>query len=172
MAFTRQLLRSGRKCFQSCMNTWTRPYSSDGVPGSSYYVVPLPKLSPTMSAGTLSAWLKEPGDKVHVHDLLFEVTTEELVEEAYRMGDFAGKVTLLIESQEEGYLGPIFAKLGSTLPVGTPIALFAEDKQTLEKLYQMECPNVNIYDAPASSVKCLPWQSYLKESSKTDTGCM
>ena len=53
-------------------------------------VITMPMLSPTMTEGSLLKWTKEPGDKLEPYDLLFELETESLTEEAYRLGDFAG----------------------------------------------------------------------------------
>lgn len=50
----------------------------------------MPSLSHTMQSGRISAWLKAPGDCVSVYDIVAEVTTDNLVEEAYRLDDFAG----------------------------------------------------------------------------------
>lgn len=54
------------------------------------YILPMPSLSHTMQSGRISAWLKAPGDCVSVYDIVAEVTTDNLVEEAYRLDDFAG----------------------------------------------------------------------------------
>lgn len=42
--------------------------------------------------------------QVHAYDVVCEVATHGLVESAYAVGDFAGEVTLLVESQEDGVL--------------------------------------------------------------------
>ncbi len=56
-------------------------------------VVAMPMLSPTMTEGSLLGWMKDTGDQVEPYDLLFELETESLTEEAYRMGDFEGEIT-------------------------------------------------------------------------------
>jgi len=43
-----------------------------------------------MTEGSLLSWMRQPGDQVEPYDLLFELETESLTEEAYRMGDFEG----------------------------------------------------------------------------------
>jgi len=63
------------------------------------------------------------------------------VEQAYRLGDFAGSVTLLIESQEDGVLARVLAPEGASLPVGTPIAL----------VYDGATPPSSAAAAPSSS---------------------
>ena len=49
-------------------------------------------LSPTMTEGSLLSWMKSTGDQVEPYDLLFELETESLTEEAYRVGDFEGVI--------------------------------------------------------------------------------
>lgn len=62
-------------------------------PDSRVIILTLPMLSPTMTQGSLSGWAKNPGDVVEPYDLVYELETETLTEEAYRMGDFAGEWT-------------------------------------------------------------------------------
>ena len=56
-------------------------------------IVAMPMLSPTMTEGALLRWNKNPGDQLEPYDLLFELETESLTEEAYRLGDFAGRLS-------------------------------------------------------------------------------
>lgn len=37
----------------------------------------MPALSPTMTTGTISAWLKNPGDKLSAGDVLAEIETDK-----------------------------------------------------------------------------------------------
>ncbi len=62
-----------------------------------------------------------------------------------QVGDFAGNVTLLIESQEEGFVGAILVKEG-TMPVGTPVGLFVENSKNLPSASTYQCPTTNAYD--------------------------
>jgi pyruvate/2-oxoglutarate dehydrogenase complex dihydrolipoamide acyltransferase (E2) component len=112
------------------------------------------------------------------------VSTDTLVEEAYKVDDFAGTVTLLIESQEEGLLTHILVPEGQQVPVGTPIAIINEEAGSASQQQQQQgkaasqsytCPSSNVYDSQQPSVRVLEWQSYLKDSSKapgSDCGCM
>ena len=63
------------------------------TPDSRVIVVTLPMLSPSMTQGSLSGWAKNQGDVVEPYDLVYELETETLTEEAYRVGDFAGEWT-------------------------------------------------------------------------------
>src|ERR1700761_8906144 len=66
--------------------------------------IEMPKLSDTMTTGTLVKWLKKEGDKVASGDMLAEVETE--------------KATMELECFFDGTLLKIFAPAGSSVPRG------------------------------------------------------
>ena len=70
--------------------------------------VKLPKLADTLVEGTVSRWLKRPGERVGRGEPLVEVETD--------------KVNTELESPYEGVLTEIVAAEGSTVPVGDVIA--------------------------------------------------
>ena len=141
-------------------------------PPDDSYIVPMPKLSHRMTQGKIIKWLKRPGDKVNQYDILFEVSTHELVEEVFKVDKFASSVSLLVESQEDGYLARILVdESDQNVTVGAPVALFVESEEALRKAVD-ELPATwkpqtsNVYDAAQPRVNVLPWQSYLKEASR------
>jgi pyruvate dehydrogenase E2 component (dihydrolipoamide acetyltransferase) len=70
----------------------------------------MPALSPTMTDGKLSKWLKKEGDAVRSGDVLAEIETD--------------KATMEVEAVDEGILGKILVAEGSEgVPINTPIAL-------------------------------------------------
>lgn len=69
----------------------------------------MPKLSDTMTEGTLLRWRKKKGEKVEVGDILAEVETD--------------KATMEMEAFEEGTLADIFVEEGGKVAVGASIAL-------------------------------------------------
>ena len=69
----------------------------------------MPKLSDTMTEGTLLRWHKKKGDKIAVGDILAEVETD--------------KATMEMESFEEGTLADVFVAEGGKVLVGAPLAL-------------------------------------------------
>ena len=71
--------------------------------------ITMPKLSDTMTEGTLLRWRKKKGDKVAVGDILAEVETD--------------KATMEMEAFEEGTLADIFVPEGGKAAVGAAIAL-------------------------------------------------
>ncbi len=78
--------------------------------------ITMPKLSDTMTEGTLLRWCKQKGDKVDIGDLLAEVETD--------------KATMEMESFEEGILSEIFVPAGAKVAVGAPIALVLGKNET------------------------------------------
>jgi len=71
--------------------------------------ITMPKLSDTMTEGTLLRWRKKKGDKVEVGDILAEVETD--------------KATMEMEAFEEGVLTDIYVPEGGKIVVGAAIAL-------------------------------------------------
>jgi pyruvate dehydrogenase E2 component (dihydrolipoamide acetyltransferase) len=75
--------------------------------------ITMPKLSDTMTEGTLLRWRKKKGDKVEVGDILAEVETD--------------KATMEMESFEEGNLAEIFVPEGGKVVIGAPLALVLKE---------------------------------------------
>ena len=71
--------------------------------------ITMPKLSDTMTEGTLVAWKKKKGDKISSGDVIAEVETD--------------KATMEMEAFEEGELTEIFVQEGQKVAVGEKIAL-------------------------------------------------
>ncbi len=83
--------------------------------------VTMPALSPTMTEGTLSRWLKAEGDKVAAGDIIAEIETD--------------KATMEVEAVDEGVIGKILVKAGTEgVAVNTPIAILLEDGEDASAL--------------------------------------
>src|SRR5438874_5442984 len=70
--------------------------------------IQMPKLSDTMTEGTLVAWKKKKGDKVSTGDVIAEIETD--------------KATMEWESPEDGTLTEIYVQEGGKVNVGDKIA--------------------------------------------------
>ena len=78
----------------------------------------MPALSPTMTEGKLSRWLKKVGDDVRSGDVIAEIETD--------------KATMEVEAVEEGKLAQILVEEGAEgVAVNTPIAVLAADGESL-----------------------------------------
>ena len=88
--------------------------------GKKATVVRMPKMSDTMTEGTISAWLKKVGDKVKSGDILAEVETD--------------KATMELENYEDGtllYTGP---KAGEAVVVDGILAIIGEEGADVQAL--------------------------------------
>jgi pyruvate dehydrogenase E2 component (dihydrolipoamide acetyltransferase) len=79
----------------------------------------MPKLSDTMTEGTLIAWKKKKGEKVAAGDVLAEIETD--------------KATMEWESPEDGTLTEIYVDEGGKVEVGQRIAFIGEPGENGDK---------------------------------------
>ena len=75
--------------------------------------IQMPKLSDTMTEGTLVAWKKKKGEKVAAGDVIAEIETD--------------KATMEWESPEDGVLTEIFVEEGGKVNVGDKLAFIGEE---------------------------------------------
>jgi pyruvate dehydrogenase E2 component (dihydrolipoamide acetyltransferase) len=84
----------------------------------------MPALSPTMTEGNVTKWLKQEGDEVHSGDVLAEIETD--------------KATMEFEAVDDGRLGKILVPEGTQgIKVNQPIAVLlgeGEDPSALDRL--------------------------------------
>ncbi len=78
----------------------------------------MPALSPTMTEGTLSRWLKKEGEAVRAGDVIAEIETD--------------KATMEVEAVDEGVLGKILVADGTQgVKVNEPIAILVEQGEAV-----------------------------------------
>ncbi len=77
----------------------------------------MPQLGETVAEGTLSVWAKAVGDMVQPGDVLFEIETD--------------KTSMEITATVAGKLVAIHVEKGKTVPVGTVVAVVAQDGETV-----------------------------------------
>ena len=81
-------------------------------------IIEMPKLSDTMSVGTLVKWHKNIGDTIQNGDILAEVETD--------------KATMELENFDDGTLIEIFVGEGEEVPVGSPLAAIGESGEKVD----------------------------------------
>jgi pyruvate dehydrogenase E2 component (dihydrolipoamide acetyltransferase) len=81
-------------------------------------IIEMPKLSDTMTVGTLVKWLKKEGDVVKSGDNLAEVETD--------------KATMELESFFDGTILKIFAEAGSQVALGEPLCAVGKPGESVE----------------------------------------
>src|SRR6201999_4506658 len=75
--------------------------------------VVMPQMGESIVEGTLTKWLKKPGDKVERDEPLFEISTD--------------KVDTEIPSPSAGTLGELLVQEGQTVQVNAVVARISED---------------------------------------------
>jgi len=83
-------------------------------------IVKMPKLSDTMTDGTVAAWHKKVGDKVKSGELLAEIETD--------------KATMEFESFQDGVLLHIGVEKGKTAPVDSILAILGKEGEDISAL--------------------------------------
>src|SRR6202171_536105 len=86
--------------------------------------IQMPKLSDTMTEGTLVAWKKKKGDKVSTGDVIAEIETD--------------KATMEWESPEDGVLSEIYVEEGGKVNVGDKIAFIGGEGEEAPKTEKKE----------------------------------
>src|SRR5512140_759240 len=84
--------------------------------------IQMPKLSDTMTEGTLVAWKKKKGDQVSAGEVLAEIETD--------------KATMEWESPEDGTLTEIYVQEGGKVNVGDKIAFIGGEGEEAAKAEQ------------------------------------
>ncbi len=101
-----------------------QPATSNQLPAG-VVVVTMPRLSDTMTEGTVAKWLKKVGDKVNEGDILAEIETDKATMEFESFN--AG--TLLYIGINDGQSAPVDSVLAIIGPEGTDITGVAENFQ-------------------------------------------
>lgn len=89
-------------------------------------IIEMPKLSDTMTEGTLVKWLKKEGDKVAVGDVLAEVETD--------------KATMEMAANDDGILGKIYVAAGSKAVLGAALAVLVEEGEAVPEAPAAKAP--------------------------------
>ncbi len=97
-------------------------------------LIDMPKLSDTMTVGTLVNWLKNEGDPVSNGDMIAEVETD--------------KATMEVECFEDGVLLKQYCSAGDEVPVGGAIAAIGEAGE--------DAPEVDSTPAPEAAAEAAP----------------
>ncbi len=83
-------------------------------------IITMPRLSDTMTEGTVATWLKKVGDKISEGDMLAEIETD--------------KATMEFESFNEGTLLYIGIQAGETAPIDSLLAIIGNEGEDISAL--------------------------------------
>ena len=81
-------------------------------------IIEMPKLGFDMAEGTLMNWVKAEGEKIQKGETLAEIETD--------------KATVQVESTESGIIYKHLVPPHTTLPIGAPIAVIADEGETVD----------------------------------------
>jgi pyruvate dehydrogenase E2 component (dihydrolipoamide acetyltransferase) len=95
-------------------------------------VINMPRLSDTMTEGTVATWLKKIGDKIAEGDILAEIETD--------------KATMEFESFNSGTLLYIGIPAGQTAPVDSLLAIIGNDGEDISALIIPQVPKSGIVE--------------------------
>jgi len=109
-------------------------------------IINMPRLSDTMTEGTVASWLKKVGDKVNEGDILAEIETD--------------KATMEFEAFDEGTLLYIGIPAGDTAPVDTLLAIIGNEGEDISALIEGK-------SAPAPAKEEVPTKEETAETAET-----
>ena len=97
-------------------------------------IIEMPKLSDTMTTGTVVKWHKQVGDPVSNGDIIAEIETD--------------KATMELENFDDGLILKLFADEGDEVEIGKPLAVVGEEGEAIPEIN--EPANSKIENKPAS----------------------
>jgi pyruvate dehydrogenase E2 component (dihydrolipoamide acetyltransferase) len=101
--------------------------------------IEMPKLSDTMTEGTVVKWLKQVGDSIEIGDVLAEIETD--------------KATMEMEAFDDGVLTEIQVQAGEKAPIGAVLAVLNGDSGSApDEAHLQVKPDANAGAAPAPAV--------------------
>ena len=119
----------------------TQPETSNSKPATipaGVKVITMPRLSDTMTTGTVATWLKKVGEQVKEGDILAEIETDKATMEFESFN--AG--TLLFIGINEGETAPVDSVLAIIGPAGTDISGIAENYGKAETVADLKTEKV------------------------------
>jgi pyruvate dehydrogenase E2 component (dihydrolipoamide acetyltransferase) len=97
--------------------------------------IEMPKLSDTMTEGTLVSWRKKAGDTVEIGDIIAEIETD--------------KATMEMEAFDEGTIVELLVEEGTKAPVGAVLAIIAEEDEDVSVTTPAAAPAASATKTPA-----------------------
>jgi pyruvate dehydrogenase E2 component (dihydrolipoamide acetyltransferase) len=116
--------------------------------------IQMPKLSDTMTEGTLVSWKKKKGDKVSAGDVIAEIETD--------------KATMEWESPEDGTLSEIYVQEGGKVNVGDRIAFIRAEGEEAPAGEKEKSPEKKEEKKPAESKEIAKEPEQKEEKAKAE----
>ena len=128
------------------------PKETIDASGINATVLTMPKMSDTMTEGTIASWLKKVGDNIKSGDIIAEVETD--------------KATMELESYDDGILLYIGVDAGNSVEVDGVIAIVGEKGADFETLLKAHKSKSGSAEAPAPEEKKEEKSAPLEEKSQ------
>lgn len=112
-------------------------------------IITMPRLSDTMTEGTVAKWHKKIGDKVSEGDLLAEIETD--------------KATMEFEAFQEGVLLHIGIEEGAGAPVDSILAILGKEGEDISAIIKGEKPAAESKEASKTEEKASSSEPSVKE---------
>ncbi|MFT3870528.1 MAG: pyruvate dehydrogenase complex dihydrolipoamide acetyltransferase [Nibricoccus sp.] len=110
-------------------------------------IIDMPKLSDTMTVGTLVKWLKKEGDAVKSGTMLAEVETD--------------KATMELECFFDGVVLKIYAPAGSQVAIGAPLCAIGKAGEVVPDVPAPSAPKPVFKDEPKPATTSTPAPAHL-----------
>lgn len=104
--------------------------------------IEMPKLSDTMTEGTLAKWMVKEGDKIAVGKAIADIETD--------------KATMEYASPYEGVLHKVIVQAGSKVPLNSPLAVILEEDEAAPANLDELIAQANASAAPAPAAEKKP----------------
>lgn len=111
------------------------------------HIIDMPKLSDTMTVGTLVKWLKKEGDAVKSGTMLAEVETD--------------KATMELECFFDGVVLKVYAPAGSQIAVGAPLCAIGKAGEVVPDVPAPTAPKPVFKDEPKPAAPATPAPAHL-----------
>ena len=127
-------------------------------------LMPMPRLSPTMTSGKVLRWRVQEGEPLPESgiDTIVDILPTALTDRDLRGSDDLGDPVLEIEAHEEGYLCKILLHEGGEAQPDEAIAVIVEDEADIDRVraaYAETVAGPDLVVEPAT----FAWQAYLGE---------
>ena len=100
----------------------------------------MPRLSDTMTEGTVSTWTKAVGDRIEKGDVIAEIETD--------------KATMELEAYDAGVLEQILVDVGTTVPIGEVIAIIGDGSGAARRRRQRRTASAAASATLLSRIRC------------------
>ncbi|MEM6821077.1 MAG: dihydrolipoamide acetyltransferase family protein [Verrucomicrobiota bacterium] len=105
-------------------------------------MIEMPKLSDTMTEGTLVKWLKKESDSIESGDIVAEIETD--------------KATMELEVFDSGTLLKLVVQEGETVPIGAAVAFIGEKGEKIDEAALKSASSVSSDSAPEKKEESVP----------------